>query len=227
MSNTNHEPYQILSESPCFPLLGEGYAREDYGEILFNACKGIDLKTNKGLSDCIERQLSDSGSIIGYGGYLEDRDIYRRSAHFEKDGEYRSIHLGLDIWAKAGTGIYAPIEGQVHSWEYNGAPYDYGATIILEHQIEQWQFHTIYGHLSRKDLQGLEKGKSIEAGRQFCHIGKEEDNGGWVPHLHFQIIMNMQGKEGDYPGVAPPSEKEWYAQNCPDPALLFTTSIRE
>ena len=104
---------------------------------------------------------------------------------------------------------------------YNDAPSDYGATIILRHELQGFVFHTLYGHLSRKDLLDLKEDQDIPAGQAFCEIGTEKDNGGWVPHLHFQVIVNMQGKKGDYPGVASPSELDFYKQNCPDPGLLL------
>jgi murein DD-endopeptidase MepM/ murein hydrolase activator NlpD len=212
----------LLQETQAYPLLGKQFTERDYHQVSFNACDGFDLTTNAGLQSCIDKQLNSTNSSIGYGGYLEDRSIYRRSAHFQQEGEARSIHLGLDIWAAAETSLFAPIEGAIHSWAYNDAPADYGATIILQHEIKGKTFHTLYGHLSRQDLQSLKRGQNIHKGQAFCHIGPEEDNGGWVPHLHFQIIIDMQGKKGDYPGVSTPSEKNFYQKNCPDPVLLFS-----
>jgi hypothetical protein len=35
------------------------------------------------------------------------------------------------------------------------------------------------------------------------------------------VIIDMEGRKGDYPGVCAPSEKEKYLNNCPDPELLL------
>ena len=212
----------VLEELEAFPLLGTKYSPEDYGQINMNLCTQYNLEHNAELKSCIEDQLRKENAKVGFGGYLENRTLYQRSAHFHKGQEARSIHLGLDLWAEVYTPIFAPINGKVHSFAYNDAPSDYGATIILEHEVNGERFYTLYGHLDYSDIQELTKGREIQAGEVFCHLGSEESNGGWVPHLHFQIILDMEGKEGDYPGVAAPSEVQHYQLNCPDPTLLFT-----
>ena len=75
----------------------------------------------------------------------------------------RDIHVGIDIFAKAGTNIRAPIEGKVFILKDNAFEYDYGPTIILEHKIyNSVKFYTIYGHLSKKCLKFLHVGKKIK-----------------------------------------------------------------
>ena len=89
--------------------------------------------------------------------------------------------------------------------------------IILKHQVNGTEFHTLYGHLSTESLNGLEVGQKIEQGQAFASFGKYEENFHWPPHLHFQVIVDMQGIEGDYPGVCRKSESVFYFDNCPDP----------
>jgi murein DD-endopeptidase MepM/ murein hydrolase activator NlpD len=98
---------------------------------------------------------------------------------------------------------------------------DYGATIILQHNIDTTSFHTLYGHVSLTDLQQLRIGQFITRGQCLAHIGAPHENGNWPPHLHFQIIEDMQLKEGDYPGVCKVSEKAYYLKNCPDADLVL------
>ncbi|MEO6446181.1 MAG: aminotransferase class III-fold pyridoxal phosphate-dependent enzyme, partial [Gemmatimonadaceae bacterium] len=45
-------------------------------------------------------------------------------------------------------------------------------------------------------------------------------NGGWPPHLHFQVICDLLGREGDFPGVARARERAVWLSLCPDPALM-------
>ena len=167
--------------------------------------------------------MNEADALYGIGGYNEHRTVYARSRVFDgaSEADSRCIHLGVDIWGKAGTPVAAPLDGTVHSFAFNDAYGDYGATIILEHQINGAQFYTLYGHLSLADLANLNDGDFIVAGKVFAHFGMPEENGQWPPHLHFQIILDMQGKKGDYPGVCSLLERENYLQNCPDPDALL------
>ncbi|MFW5978518.1 MAG: peptidoglycan DD-metalloendopeptidase family protein [Bacteroidia bacterium] len=182
--------------------------------------KKIDIDDVEGFTEYIE-SLLDKFEKVGVGGYGEDRSIYRRSSLFDGEGEPRSIHLGLDIWIPAGTKVYAPLDATVHSYAYNDTYGDYGGTIILEHNLEDTTFYTLYGHLSKDSLENMDKDKHIEKGEHFAYIGRVEENGQWPPHLHFQLITDMLDKEGDFYGVAPPSEKEEYMKLCPNPYRIL------
>lgn len=166
--------------------------------------------------------LNNQGATFAIGGYLEFRDLYSRSDVFNgsSSDEDRRLHLGVDIWGPAGTPVYAPMDGIVHSFAMNDAKGDYGATIILMHEIQGVCFHTLYGHLSASDL-NLDKGQIIKKGSLLAHFGNHHENGYWPPHLHFQIIKDMEGKEGDYPGVCSMKNKEHFKENCPDPNLIL------
>lgn len=166
----------------------------------------------------IQKKLE--GYTYGIGGYNEERTLYKRSVHFDGK-EPRTIHLGIDIWGPAGTPVYVPLGGVVHSFAFNNNFGDYGATIILQHQLDSISFYTLYGHVSLKDLAGLQEGKFINRGEIFAHFGEPTENGDWPPHLHFQVIEDIELKEGDYPGVCSKSERDKYLQNCPDPDSIL------
>lgn len=176
------------------------------------------------FSHYINSRLQASHSRLGIGGYNEHRTVYSRSKVFgstDTNEESRRLHLGIDIWANAGTPVFAPLDGLVHSFAFNDQFGDYGATIILSHEIDGFSFHSLYGHLSLKDLDGLAEGQPVKAGREIAHFGEPEENGHWPPHLHFQLIIDMEGNKGDYPGVCKVSEREKYLSNCPDPDLIL------
>jgi peptidoglycan LD-endopeptidase LytH len=173
----------------------------------------------------INNTLAAANSTIGYGGYAEDRVVYSVHKHFDTPTQARTIHLGMDVWSAAGTPVYAPLGGMVHSFAFNNNLGDYGATIILLHQINGVSFYTLYGHLTLASLQGLAEGQYITRGQQFAAFGLPHENGGWPPHLHFQIIKDMELKEGDYPGVCTKNDAEKYLNNCPDPAVFFENLI--
>ena len=172
------------------------------------------------FADYINRTLKTNKAKYGIGGYKENRTLYRRSDLFAGE-EARSVHLGLDIWGPAGTPVYAALGGRVHSFAYNDNFGDYGATIILLHQLDAVAFHTLYGHLSLADISKYQEGSYITRGQVVGHFGTSSENGNWPPHLHFQIIHNIYTNKGDYPGVCKLSEAEVYLANCPDADLIL------
>ncbi len=178
--------------------------------------------TNR-FSDYVSAQLADANAVFGVGGYNEHRTVYSRSRVFDApEGQpSRQLHLGIDIWGVAGTAVSAPLDGVVQSFAFNSAYGDYGATIILKHLINGTIFYSLYGHLSLRDIESLEEEQPIKAGQVFAHFGKPAENGQWPPHLHFQLMMSMEGKKGDYPGVCTLAEKDHYLNNCPDPDCLL------
>lgn len=192
----------------------------------------IDVADVKAFSKYVFDKLDQEGSAIGIGQYKENRTIYNKSQifgikgdfeqHHEKIGsERRTVHLGLDIWIKARTDVFSALDGQIHSFQDNNAFGDYGPTIITAHTIGDVTFYCLYGHLSRSSLQGVKKGQIVSAGQKLGQIGGDHENGHWPPHLHFEIIANMDDKEGDFPGVCALSHLEKYSEICPDPNLLL------
>jgi very-short-patch-repair endonuclease len=135
--------------------------------------------------------------------------------------EARRLHLGIDIWGAPYTKVMAPLDGIVHSFAFNNAFGDYGATVILTHHLDGLSFHSLYGHLSLNSLKNLHDGDVVRKGDVFAEFGIPFENGQWPPHLHFQLIMDLQGMKGDYPGVCKFSEREMYLANCPDPDLIL------
>lgn len=152
------------------------------------------------------------GEAVAIGGYNEWRGIYESDA-FTGGDEPRTVHLGLDIFAPAGTEVFAPHHGMVHSFADNSRPQDYGPTIVLQHG----DIFALYGHLSRESLLGLSEGKIFRAGDRIGWLGAPEVNGDWPPHLHFQLIRDMMGFKGDFIGACKASERDKWLYHCPDP----------
>ena len=182
------------------------------------------LNNTISFSKYINENLKENNALYGIGGYNEHRTIYTRSHVFNSTSnniEPRRLHLGIDIWESAGTPVFAPLGGVVHSFAFNDQYGDYGATIILLHQLNGTAFYTLYGHLSISNLTNVEEGKYISLGEPIGNFGEPYENGNWPPHLHFQIIKDMEGKWGDYPGVCAYGEREKYLNNCPDPDFIL------
>ncbi len=186
----------------------------------------LDLGNNENFSPAknfqktITRLLNEADASFGIGGYGEVRPFYTTDAYRVKGNsgpQWRTVHLGTDIWAAAGTAVFAPLAGKVHSFGDNAGEGDYGPTLILEHKpSEKLTFFTLYGHLSRASLKGLTPGMAIAQGQQIANIGSAPENGNWPPHLHFQVILDLLGLEGDFPGVAFPEEQDVWLSLCPE-----------
>lgn len=170
-------------------------------------------------------RMRAADSAVGIGRYNEARPIYT-SELYRLEGnngpEWRTIHIGLDVFMEAGAPVFAPLDGVVHSFRNNTPHLDYGPTIILQHTVSdgQLKFFTLYGHLSADSLNNLYEGKRIAKDTPFASIGDATINGGWPPHLHFQIITDMLDRIGEFPGVARPGQRSTWLSLCPDPNLV-------
>ena len=170
-------------------------------------------------------RMAAEGTAVGVGRYDEARlvyvgELFRHQHNWAQ--ENRTVHLGVDLFQEPGTPVFAPMAGRIHSFADNRAPGDYGPTIILEHETgDGVPFFTLYGHLSGESIEGLVRGRAVARGERIGAIGVREVNGGWPPHLHFQVVLDVLGRSGDFPGVAAPSERDVWLSLSPDPNLVL------
>lgn len=183
----------------------------------------IDVSSSVALGNYIQQHIQKHKGLVAYGGYNETRHIYRRSTHFNQENPdtERNIHIGLDLWLAADSPIFAPLDATVHSFKKNTNYGDYGPTIILKHELNKETFYTLYGHLSVASIANLQIGQTFKKGSQIATLGDVSVNGDYPPHLHFQIIRDLQGYEGDYPGVCSKKDLDFYLGNCPDAGLVL------
>ena len=174
------------------------------------------------VTERIEKKIARNGGSVGLGRYLEPRPIYTADFFRTAGDELRTIHLGIDLFLPAGTPVFAPLAGIVEALSENARPQDYGPVIILRHATDDGTpFFTLYGHLSRESLENLRTGQSISAGESLASLGTREQNGGWPPHLHFQVMSDSLDLRCDFPGVGHYSEINLWRQFCPDPNLIL------
>ncbi len=167
-------------------------------------------------------KLTAADVAVGLGRYNEDRDLYCDPGYDLADCERRSVHLGIDLYAAAGTTVYAPLAGVVHAVADNNAAGDYGPTLILRHETDTGDsFYTLYGHLGRGCLTERRVGESIAAGAALAVLGDIHENGSWPPHLHFQMMVDLFGWVGDYPGIARYHERRLWLSLVPDPNVIL------
>lgn len=167
--------------------------------------------------------FAQKSAPYGIGLYGEDRAVYR-SAHFADaaSNERRTRHLGIDIFAPAGTPVFAPLSGIARHVTYQSDPLDYGHALIIEHTTGTTPFFTLYGHLGPSLPTLLTPGDHIAKGQLVAHLGDWPHNGGWAPHIHFQIMTSMLDQtDGNFFGVGHSSLWDVWQAICPDPNLIL------
>lgn len=160
----------------------------------------------------------DRSSEYGIGKYAEFRPGMYQGDLFEQD--QRCIHMGIDIAAPVYTPVYAFAHGEFFCFGINEQPFDYGPTIITKHMIHDRIIFALHGHLSAQSLHGLRVGQKIKKGEQIATVGSKRENGGWNPHLHFQLSY-IQPSTHDLPGVVSKAKFEWAKKVFPDPQMVL------
>ncbi|HVS13007.1 MAG TPA: aminotransferase class III-fold pyridoxal phosphate-dependent enzyme [Thermoanaerobaculia bacterium] len=203
--------------SPILPRLADEHDQAEWSAVVFG-------------------DLERAGKAVGWGRWDEARPWYAAAQFLPQDGsEPRTVHLGVDLFVPPGTALHAPLAGRVHSVADNARPLDYGPTLVLEHTLEPANgkgedgdedeapltFYTLYGHLAKSTLGRHRPGDTIERGAVIAEVGPIEVNGGWAPHAHVQIVLDLLDHQGDFHGVAAPSERAAWLANSPDPNLLL------
>jgi 4-aminobutyrate aminotransferase-like enzyme/Ser/Thr protein kinase RdoA (MazF antagonist)/sugar phosphate permease len=204
-------------------------------------------------TDLLFRKMRSVKAEVGVGRYDEVRrwytaDVFR--APGEEAPEWRTVHLGIDLFAEEGSPVFAPFDGTVHSFAHNQGDLDYGPALILEHTAEKTadglpvdessrtesdpgliqgdlRFWTLYGHLGKDVLTRFSPGQRVAKGEMVAHLGGFPNNGNWPPHLHFQIITHPMGAQGDFPGVCRPSQRTVWKALSPDPNLVLGLPFRD
>ncbi|MHB1863465.1 MAG: aminotransferase class III-fold pyridoxal phosphate-dependent enzyme [Gemmatimonadaceae bacterium] len=176
------------------------------------------------LTPHVDAAMREANVRVAVGRYDEPRLLYVTplfSGGERVTDERRTVHMGLDLFADAGTPVHAPLAGTVHAFADNANPLDYGPVIILRHALDDGTgFFTLYGHLSRESLAGLRVGQQIARGERIGTLGATDVNGGWTPHLHLQVIADLLDLDLGFPGVVRASQRDAWRAVCPDPNLL-------
>ncbi|ATG37385.1 putative aminotransferase class 3 [Phaeobacter piscinae] len=210
------------------PLMGRDLADLPMGSLSVEESTWPQNPFDMPLAEAAEvgREFSgEDGRDWWLGYYGEPRLIYTAPA-FRK-GEYkasdrRTVHLAVDVFAPAGQPLHAPLAGEVLVVEDRANHLDYGGVVILKHHTDSGDaFYTLYGHLDPECCTRLSVGDKIAKGAPFCQLGTADQNGGWAPHVHFQLALSTEGIEADWPGVADPDDLALWTALCPNPAPLL------
>ena len=194
--NLRTAPSLVFDLSVGSPFLGADPGAAEMG--------GTDGTNFRGIEEVPASRWA-SGDMTKRGYSTRRRSSPRIRQRRERQSNRRAAHRASRnrfVCAPAAA-VYAPIEGVVHALANNTAALDYGPVVILRHATGDGQeFFTLYGHLS-KIAQWAARGPARwRAARSLARIGAMQENGGWAPHLHFQIIMDLLDRGRDFPGVA-------------------------
>ena len=223
----NKSIFKSFASNAIF-VIDKKYSKSDYTNIDLSvsneSLNKIDVNHPKEMEEFINEFTKMNNAKVAIGGYLEIRNLYKRSKYFNEQAtpsNERNIHLGVDIWAKEGTMVLAALDGEIHSFKNNTNHGDYGPCIVLKHQLEESVFYTLYGHLSLDSIKDVKIEQSVKQGDEIAQLGDSSINGDYAPHLHFQIIKDMQNNFGDYPGVCSLNQLSFFKENCPNPMELL------
>ena len=175
----------------------------------------IDLPKNIPVLDLrYGKNFKNLGQPYSIGKYNEKRyDLYKGEL-FEKKSRF--IHMGIDIGAPIGTIVKSFFDGEIFSFKNNDLTLDYGYTIITKHMFDNVHIFALYGHLSKSSLKDKKVGQKIYSGEEIATVGNETENGGWPPHVHFQLSL-IEPKTCDLPGVVSKENHEVALKVFPDP----------
>jgi len=115
------------------------------------------------------------------------------------------------------------MDGRVFLTGYNPAALDYGYTLITEHDLGGVSLYALHGHLSKASIEGKQPGQTLARGATIAWLGERSENGGWVPHVHFQLSFEKPLKP-DLPGVVSAADLPVALLKYPDPRLVLVRS---
>lgn len=184
---------EILSREFRYPIRNMNTLNVGCFSSLMNQAGTTDLRKLHGNPQYEE--IIDKGLILGY----KERRMY--------NNEDYGYHWGIDVMCKEGTPVFAADSGEI-MWQekvadlredYGGSTY--GNFVIFENYYEGTKVYTLYGHLANIDGRFL-RGDKVKRGEQIGIVGKAftKENGGWPPHLHFQIGLSIRGLDA-YDGL--------------------------
>ena len=169
------------------------------------------------ILDLTNNSWNSSENEFSIGKYDEFRpDMYNASIF----GGIRNIHMGIDIGGPVGTPCLAFMDGEISHFGYNPEPGDYGNVVITKHVISKTTLWALYGHLDSLSISSISVGQEVKAGGIIGHFGNNQENGGWAPHLHFQLSL-VEPITHDIPGVVSSEDREQALLDYPDPRLVL------
>ena len=77
----------------------------------------------------------------------------------------------------------------------------------------------LFGHLDAASVAFKRVGQVVERGERIGAFGASHENGGWAPHVHFQVSL-IPPATHDMPGVVSAAQRDRARMEYPDPRLV-------
>ena len=169
--------------------------------------------------------LEEAGVAHDVGRYNERRrsmyatDLFGSADPWSESGN-RDIHIGIDVGGPPGTPIFCVTDCKIHSCGYNEADGDYGHVIVTESELNGHRVFMLHGHLSAESTAGKKSGDKLSRGDWLGSFGAKHENGGWHPHVHFQLSL-VEPATHDMPGVVSSAQHAEALATYPDPRQVL------
>jgi hypothetical protein len=158
----------------------------------------------RAMDEAIGRVLEEGNAIVGIGRHAEARLTRPDRAD---DDEARSLHLGIDVYAPAGTLVRSPLSATVEELPDSHS-------IMLRHDVAPAiRFWLLCRGLS---VAPLHRGDDIERGQPVGTVAEEGAHGG-APHVHVQLAVDVAVPDA----FVRPSDRVVHGALSPDPNLLL------
>jgi murein DD-endopeptidase MepM/ murein hydrolase activator NlpD len=154
---------------------------------------------------------------FGIGKYNEVRQNMYGSALFAGS---RNVHMGIDLSGYVDSPVNSFFDGEIYAFAYHASPDDYGYAVVIKYEIQSTVLYALYGHLGAKSQKLWDNKKKVKRGECIGYLGAPEENGGWPPHLHFQLAWEAP-VGADMPGVVSLEYRDDALAQYPDPRLVL------
>lgn len=214
---------QLLNGVTTHPILGDGFEGPPGHISLAEDSPYIEqfaTATQQELNDLINRIHDEQGVTWSLSGDRENRvALYRQNEKYMREG--RTVHIGLDINAPAGTPLHAPLDATVVDAQYEEGAGNYGWMCVLRCEIGGGKppFYLLFGHLAEEGL--APAGTKLCAGDVFAKIGDFHENGNWFNHTHLQVLTKRAFDMDWNKGLVRPDEVATLDEFCPSPMPLL------
>ena len=189
---------ELTEEMDIFPILGAGNNFDNPpGHIPLGEdsphINAVATMTQPELNDYVLAQHKAQGITWSLSGDRENRVALYEKCDPPQDSA-RSIHIGVDVNAPAGTKLHAPIAMTIHKVDYEGGLGGYGWYVITRAELRGVEFFFLFGHLAEDGLPNV--GDELEKGQVFALIGDFHENGMWFHHVHVQVLTRESIEAG-------------------------------
>lgn len=162
-----------------------------------------------------EKALTSANVRYLVSQYGEDRIAMLAGSHIANEG--RTLHIGIDIFARDQESVLAPVDGAILRSGYE-PDHGFGYFIIL--QPEPFKgIYILLGHLGRTILTT----GTVKAGDRIGQLGDfvNDENGGWSRHLHLQLLTQLPAEGSTPDGYSTQQAFDSNSTLYPDPMPHF------